>query len=61
MDYRSTIGVILINHGEEDFVIEPGNKIAQGVLSKVYKIKWEEVTELSETKRGEGGFGSTGK
>lgn len=59
-DYRGEMQVLLINHGESDFVVEPDMRIAQGVISKYEKISWEEVDELSETDRGAGGFGSTG-
>lgn len=58
-DYRSEIGVILINHGLEPVVIEDGERIAQFVLNKVDHISWEEVESLDETERS-GGFGSTG-
>jgi len=59
-DYRGEIKVILINLGEKKFVIEKGLRIAQMVLCPVIKAELEEVDELSETKRGSGGFGSTG-
>jgi dUTP pyrophosphatase len=59
-DYRGEIGVPLINHGTEDFTIERGMRIAQGMLTKYERILWEPVTELEETERGAGGFGSTG-
>jgi len=58
--YRGEVGVILINHSQEDFKIEKGSKIAQMVINKIEKVEIEEVPELDETKRGEGGFGSTG-
>lgn len=58
-DYRSEIGVILINHGLEPLVIEDGERIAQLVLNKVEQINWIEVDSLNETTR-TGGFGSTG-
>ena len=58
-NYRSEIGVILINHGLEPVVIEDGERIAQFVLNKVDHISWEEVESLDETERS-GGFGSTG-
>lgn len=58
-DYRGEVGVILINHSTTPFVIKKGDKIAQAVLHRYYRAKFEEVAELSETKRGEGGFGST--
>lgn len=59
-DYRGEIGVPLINHGTEDFIIERGMRIAQGMLTKYERIMWEPVSELETTERGEGGFGSTG-
>ncbi|MAG21961.1 MAG: dUTP diphosphatase [Candidatus Diapherotrites archaeon] len=58
--YRGEIGVIIVNHGKEEFKIEKGKKIAQMVFNKVEKAELEEVDELDETQRGEGGFGSTG-
>jgi len=59
--YRGEIGVILYNTNSEAVKIEHGERIAQLVLNKVPQIKWEEVEELSETSRGDGGFGSTGE
>ena len=59
-DYRGEIGVILINLSNEDFVIENGERIAQLVFSSVEQAQWLEVEMLSETHRGDGGFGSTG-
>ena len=59
-DYRGEIGVILINLSNEDFVIENGERIAQLVFSSVEQAQWLEVETLTETHRGEGGFGSTG-
>jgi dUTP pyrophosphatase len=59
-DYRGEIGVILVNLGQEDFVIQPGERVAQAVLAKYERISWEETQQLSETTRGGGGFGSTG-
>jgi dUTP pyrophosphatase len=58
--YRGELGVILINHGQEDFVILPGDKIAQAVLNRFEEADIEEVSELSDSSRGAGGFGSTG-
>lgn len=58
--YRGEIGVILINHGQEIFEVSAGMKIAQMVIAPVLRAEIEEVTELSATRRGEGGFGSTG-
>ena len=60
-DYRGEIGVILINHGEVPFIVNHGDRIAQMVLAKCEQAEWDEVDNLSETERGEGGFGSTGK
>lgn len=59
-DYRGEIKVILINWGDEDFVIENGDRIAQMVIAKYERIEWEVADELSETERGSGGFGHTG-
>jgi dUTP pyrophosphatase len=59
-DYRGEVGVILINLSNEDFVIENGERIAQLVFAKVEQAQWLEVETLSDTSRGEGGFGSTG-
>ena len=59
-DYRGEIGVILVNISNENFVINDGERIAQLVIAKHERAEWEEVTILSETERGEGGFGSTG-
>ena len=59
-DYRGEIGVILVNLSHEDFVIENGERIAQLIIAKHERAEWLEVTELSETSRGAGGFGSTG-
>ena len=59
-DYRGEIGVILVNLSNEDFTIQNGERVAQMVIAKHERAEWIEVTELSETTRGEGGFGSTG-
>ena len=62
-DYRGEVKVILINHKSEDFTINPGDRIAQGVLSTVINktnCELTEVNNLSDTDRGDGGFGSTG-
>ena len=59
-DYRGEYGVILINFGDMPFVIEPNMRVAQLVISKYERVDWQEVDSLSETKRGKGGFGSTG-
>jgi dUTP pyrophosphatase len=58
--YRGEVGVILINHGKENFKVEKGMKIAQMVIQRVIKAQIEDVEELSDTSRAEGGFGSTG-
>ncbi len=58
--YRGEVGVILINFGSESFAVELGMKIAQLVVKPVVRVEVETVDSLSETRRGEGGFGSTG-
>lgn len=58
--YRGEVQIVTINHGQEEFKIEAGKKIAQMIFKKVEQAEFEEVNELEETKRGEGGFGSTG-
>ena len=60
-DYRGEIGVILVNLSNEDFHIKSGDRIAQLVISRHERAEWDEVEILSETARGSGGFGSTGK
>ncbi len=59
-DYRGELKVILVNLSSEPFVIEKGERIAQIVLAAHAHIEWEETSELSDSERGEGGFGSTG-
>jgi dUTP pyrophosphatase len=59
-DYRGEVKVILINLGEEDFVIRRGDRIAQLVIAPVVQAQWSAVDTLEETARGAGGFGSTG-
>ena len=59
-DYRGEIGVILVNLSSEDFTIENGERIAQLIIAKHERAEWMAVETLSETSRGEGGFGSTG-
>ena len=59
-DYRGEIGIILINHGNENFVIKRGERIAQMILASVTRAEIVEVNSLAETERGAGGFGSTG-
>ena len=60
-DYRGEIKVIIYNHGDADFVVNNGDRIAQMILTPVFKMKLEEADKLPETMRGDGGFGSTGK
>ena len=60
-DYRGEIKVILFNHGNEDFLINDKDRIAQMILTPVIKMNFEETDNLPKTVRGEGGFGSTGK
>lgn len=59
-DYRGEIGVILVNVSNDDFTVNDGDRVAQMVIAKYEHIAWNEVTELNETTRGSGGFGSTG-
>lgn len=60
-DYRGEVKVPLINHGQDDFVIARGDRIAQMVIAPVTRISWSEVDSLDETARGTGGFGSSGR
>ncbi len=60
-DYRGEVGVLLVNLSNEPFTIASGDRIAQLVVAKVEQIEWKPTEQLSETERGEGGFGSTGK
>jgi dUTP pyrophosphatase len=60
-DYRGEIKVLLINHGQEAFEINDGERIAQMVIAEYTSIQWEETTQLNDTERGEGGYGSSGK
>ncbi|RZJ82987.1 MAG: dUTP diphosphatase [Brevundimonas sp.] len=60
-DYRGEVGVILINHGAEPFVIQRGERIAQMVIARHERAQWIEVESLDDTARGAGGFGSTGR
>ena len=60
-DYRGELKIILFNHGKENFTINKNDRIAQMVLTPIIKMELEETTELPESIRGEGGFGSTGK
>jgi len=59
-DYRGEVKIILINFSNEEFIIQPGERIAQLILSKVYKVRLEETEELNHSTRGESGFGHTG-
>jgi len=59
-DYRGPVGVVVFNFGVEDFTVEPGDRIAQLILEKVSMVDAMQVEELTDTVRGEGGFGSTG-
>lgn len=60
-DYRGPLRVIVVNHGAEPFVVKSGERIAQMVIAPVAHAEVVEVSELSETARGDGGFGSTGR
>lgn len=59
-DYRGDVGVILVNLSSEDFVVQPGERIAQMIINKFEQAELIEVETLDETERGEGGYGSTG-
>ena len=59
-DYRGEVHVILINHGQEPFVVQRGMRIAQMVIAPCQRVGWSEVESLDDTVRGQGGFGSTG-
>lgn len=60
-DYRGEIGVILVNLSNEAFTLQPGERIAQLVIAAYTQVRWEAATELTDTNRGDSGFGSTGK
>lgn len=60
-DYRGEIGVILVNLSSEPFVVNDGERICQMVIASYQQVEWEPVEVLTETERGEGGFGHTGK
>ena len=60
-DYRGELKVILYNHGDKEFIVKNGDRIAHMVLVPIIKATFEEVNDLPKTIRGEGGFGSTGK
>lgn len=59
-DYRGEIGVILVNLSNEEFTVKDGDRVAQMIIAAYVHTKWEEVNVLNDTKRGSGGFGSTG-
>jgi dUTP pyrophosphatase len=60
-DFRGEVGIVLINHGAEPYVVEPLARIAQIVIARVEQVKIEEADSLTETARGAGGYGSTGQ
>ncbi|NUQ81109.1 MAG: dUTP diphosphatase [Bacteroidetes bacterium] len=60
-DYRGEVMVILVNHGQESFTVHRGDRIAQMIIAPVSRVEWEVASSLSVTRRGEGGFGHTGK
>ena len=60
-DYRGEIGVLMINHGDRAFVVRRGDRIAQMIVQRVCRVRWDVRTELSPTARGNGGFGHTKK
>lgn len=60
-DYRGELKILLINLSSEDFIVKKGDRIAQMIINRYEKIQWEEVAELSDTQRGTGGYGHTGK
>ncbi len=59
-DYRGDVGVVLVNHGTEPFIVNQGDRIAQLVISQITQAQFVPVDELNETNRGDGGFGHTG-
>lgn len=58
-DYRGDVGVVLMNHGIEPFIVRQGDRIAQMVIAKIEQITWNPVDSLEDSERGDGGFGST--
>jgi dUTP pyrophosphatase len=60
-DFRGEVGIVLINHGQEPYVVEPLSRIAQIVITAVQQVAIEEAESLTETSRGSGGYGSTGR
>lgn len=59
-DYRGEVGVVLVNHGDQPFIINRGERIAQMIVAAYARVAWSEMAELPQTQRGAGGFGSTG-
>ncbi len=59
-DYRGELKILLINHGQEDFIVKRGERVAQMVIAPVIQVNFEVTDELTETARGVGGYGSTG-
>lgn len=59
-DYRGNVGVVLFNHSDEDFIVKKGDRIAQLICEKIFYPELVEATSLTDTKRADGGFGSTG-
>ncbi len=59
-DYRGEVGVLLINHGQEPFEVKDGERVAQLVITRYVRPKWQEVADLNTSERGAGGFGHTG-
>lgn len=60
-DYRGEIGILLINHGDQPFVVRRGDRIAQMIVQRVCRVQWDVHPELNPTGRGDGGFGHTKK
>ncbi len=60
-DYRGEVGVILVNHGSQPFIVQRGDRIAQMIIAPFVQADFQQLSELSETERGAGGFGSSGK
>lgn len=60
-DYRGEVGVILVNHGSQPFTVQRGDRIAQMIIAPFVQADFQQLSELSETERGAGGFGSSGK
>ena len=59
-DYRGEIGICLVNHSNKPYIVKNGDRIAQGIIAPVYQAEWVEVGELSDSERGQAGYGSTG-